>query len=90
MTNPRNERTHLREIAKVIGSQPVMGHWPPMRAELDSSLVTRAADEIERAQRIMRRAVDWLQIKEAAFATHKGKAIIEEMQGFLGGASHDR
>lgn len=43
--------------------------------------------EIERAQRIMRRAVSWLQIKEVAFATHKGKAIIEEMQRFLVGAA---
>lgn len=43
--------------------------------------------EIERAQRIMRRAVSWLQIKEAAFSTHKGPAIIEEMQGFIAGSA---
>jgi len=45
--------------------------------------------EIERAQRIMLRAISWLQIKEAASATHKGKAIIEEMQGFVAGVSHE-
>lgn len=46
-----------------------------------------AADEIERAQRIMLRAVSWLQIKEAAFATTKGPAIIQEMQRFCAGSS---
>lgn len=44
------------------------------------------AREIERATRIMRRAVSWLQIKEAAFATAKGPAIIEEMQRFIAGS----
>lgn len=41
--------------------------------------------ECSRAVRIMARAVSWLQIKEAAFATHKGPAIIEEMQRFIAG-----
>lgn len=45
-----------------------------------------AADQLERAARIMRRAVSWLQIKEAAFATAKGPAIIEEMQSFIAGS----
>jgi len=39
---------------------------------------------IERAKRIMQRAVSWLQIKEAAFASAKGPAIIEEMQRYIG------
>lgn len=39
----------------------------------------------ERAVRIMKRAVSFLQIKEAAFPSHKGAAIIEEMQGFIVG-----
>lgn len=41
----------LREIATVIGTQPVMGHWPHMRALLDSDLVAQAATEIERLTR---------------------------------------
>jgi hypothetical protein len=45
-------------------------------------LMRQAADEIERAHRIMKRAISWLQIKEVAHATAKGRAIIEEMQGF--------
>lgn len=47
--------------------------------------IAEAAAEIERAQRIMRRAISWLQIKEAAFATTKGPAIIQEMQSFVSG-----
>lgn len=49
------------------------------------TLCGEAAEEIERAGRIMRRAISWLQIKEAAFASHKGPAIIEEMQRFVEG-----
>lgn len=51
------------------------------------ALQNEAADEIEQAKRIMRRAISWLQIKEAAFSTHKGPAIIEEMQRFVAGSS---
>ena len=45
--------------------------------------------KIERARRIMERAISWLQIKEAAFATAKGPSIIEEMQRFCARAADE-
>jgi hypothetical protein len=34
---------HVQRIAAVIASRPVMGHWPHMKAEIDSALLIVAA-----------------------------------------------
>lgn len=58
-------------------------HWEKMaRTPADGDPLVAALEKIDTAHRIMARAISWLQIKEAAFATHKGPAIIEEMQRF--------
>lgn len=41
----------VRRIADVIGSRPVMGHWPGMMAQRDQEILMLAADAIAMLQR---------------------------------------
>lgn len=42
---------HVRRIAGTINSRPVMGHWPAMKAELDSRILILAAEALVSLQR---------------------------------------
>ena len=37
---------HVRRIAGTINSRPVMGHWPAMKADLDSQILMLAAEAL--------------------------------------------
>lgn len=53
-------------------------------------LMQEAADKIEWAERIIRRAADWIDIQNVAHTTHKGLAITLEMRRFLAGAADEK
>lgn len=42
---------HVRRIAHTISSRPVMGHWPAMKAGLDSQILLLAAEALVSLQR---------------------------------------
>lgn len=41
----------LRRIADIVGSRPVMGHWPAMQSERDRQILMAAANIIESLDR---------------------------------------
>lgn len=43
--------TEIRRIADIIGSRPVLGHWPHMQAGKDVQILLLAVDFIERLDR---------------------------------------
>lgn len=42
-SNMEDLAVHVERIAATIGRQPVLGHWPHMKAELDQRILVLAA-----------------------------------------------
>jgi len=79
-----SDQDKVRKVEARIRAWPLLRrlrNWVAVPNPLETA--EEAAREIERAKRIMQRAASWLQIKEAANVSSKGKAIIEEMLRFI-------
>jgi hypothetical protein len=70
------------------GRQPGEGctgmmKWWPVQVTVTMDELTKLRTGVDHAVRIMARAASWVGIKEAAFPSHKGAAIGQEMRAFV-------